>query len=227
MSDIVPPTKTCKVCLQTKPLAEMAIRTGLVCRACFREYSRKYAGENRQRNRAAKQQPTSLWDWNATKRCRICKQEKPLDQMKKDVNRPDGYAFLCKTCHNLLQSGKKIKGYTPRPQSQDQDIPRRSRASRLHSHLLVAYKLTLEQYNAILASQSGLCAACGKIEEARDSQGNAKRLSVDHDHKTGKVRGLLCSNCNLALGLLREDPGRIQGLLQYLQKHLEDSSGAA
>jgi hypothetical protein len=48
--------------------------------------------------------------------------------------------------------------------------------------------------------QEGLCALCGKAEIATTREGNLKRLGVDHNHITGRVRGLLCTNCNMALG---------------------------
>ncbi|KKM75774.1 hypothetical protein LCGC14_1386860 [marine sediment metagenome] len=66
--------------------------------------------------------------------------------------------------------------------------------------------------------QNGLCAICGKPETHRNYYGPV-RLSVDHDHKTGKVRSLLCNNCNVALGLIKEDVGIAMKLLHYLVEH--------
>ncbi len=73
------------------------------------------------------------------------------------------------------------------------------------------YGLTLEVYSEMLASQSGRCASCG------DPPGHYK-LAVDHCHKTGRVRGLLCSRCNTALGQLKEDFNRIERLANYLKE---------
>jgi hypothetical protein len=70
------------------------------------------------------------------------------------------------------------------------------------------YGIDLEKYNQLLEEQFGLCAIC--LEE--------KPLHVDHDHKTGIVRGLLCSNCNTAVGLLKDDALNIQGAINYLEK---------
>ena len=77
------------------------------------------------------------------------------------------------------------------------------------------YGLTVEQFDSLLASQAGVCAACGEPETAR-YRTEVRRLSVDHDHKTGAVRGLLCHSCNVALGLLGEDIVRITALAAYL-----------
>lgn len=74
------------------------------------------------------------------------------------------------------------------------------------------YGLTPEMYDAINAAQNGLCRICSR------SQKSGRRLDVDHSHQTGKFRGLLCSNCNTALGLLQEDPAIIQALLKYIQE---------
>lgn len=67
--------------------------------------------------------------------------------------------------------------------------------------------MTLEDFNALVFQQNGLCKCCGYLADA---------LVVDHDHSTGKVRGLLCTNCNVALGHLKDDPKRAQNILTYL-----------
>lgn len=74
------------------------------------------------------------------------------------------------------------------------------------------YGITLEQYNQILEAQGGVCAGCGGVER-RAATGN---LAVDHNHETGEVRGLLCSNCNRALGLLGDSIETLKSLADYL-----------
>jgi hypothetical protein len=81
--------------------------------------------------------------------------------------------------------------------------------------------MTVADYNALLAEQKGVCAICRNPELRRGNHGKAKRLSVDHDHETGKVRGLLCQDCNTALGLLKEDTTRIGNLVDYIHKYTE------
>jgi hypothetical protein len=68
-----------------------------------------------------------------------------------------------------------------------------------------------------LEKQGGTCAVC-KVEETIQIFNATISLSVDHNHLTGKVRGLLCRNCNLALGLLNEDPETIQALAKYIEE---------
>ena len=70
----------------------------------------------------------------------------------------------------------------------------------------------------MLSTQDGSCAVCSGPPIKLNGSGKA-RLHVDHNHRTGKVRALLCSACNQALGLLRESPIRIKSLLSYVEKH--------
>jgi len=69
----------------------------------------------------------------------------------------------------------------------------------------------------MLEKQGGVCAVCKRPETARNQYG-IKRLAVDHDHETGKVRGLLCSKCNTGLGALDDNTGRLQACINYLNK---------
>jgi hypothetical protein len=73
------------------------------------------------------------------------------------------------------------------------------------------YGITVADYDAMLASQDNGCYICGEPELHR-------ALSIDHNHRTGKVRGLLCSNHNRALGLLGDDPDLLLKAHAYLVK---------
>lgn len=74
------------------------------------------------------------------------------------------------------------------------------------------YGITAAKYNAMLEVQGGCCAICGKTPEE-----NERKLSVDHDHATGEVRGLLCSNCNRGIGLLQDSPELCELAVLYLK----------
>jgi len=78
------------------------------------------------------------------------------------------------------------------------------------AQLKYRHGITPEQYETMLESQAGCCAVCG-------AKPNGRRLHVDHNHTTGAVRGLLCHNCNVALGLLAEDSGRLRALATYTE----------
>lgn len=76
------------------------------------------------------------------------------------------------------------------------------------------YNLTVEQYEAMLASQGGGCAIC--LARVANSRGH--RLFVDHDHTTGQVRGLLCSRCNSSIGYFDEQPIRLRRAAAYIER---------
>lgn len=81
------------------------------------------------------------------------------------------------------------------------------------------FGITLAQYTELLEKQHGVCASCFRPEKTvHNLSKKVQRLSVDHDHVTGAVRGLLCSNCNTALGLLGESPERAQALIAYMER---------
>lgn len=75
------------------------------------------------------------------------------------------------------------------------------------------YGLSVEQFNEILESQNNKCAICGS--DAPDH--HKKRLNVDHCHKTGMVRGLLCDACNRGIGLLKDDPKIMKNAICYIE----------
>jgi 5-methylcytosine-specific restriction endonuclease McrA len=73
------------------------------------------------------------------------------------------------------------------------------------------FNITLEDYNKMFAEQEGCCAICNKHQSEFD-----KALAIDHDHKSGEVRGLLCMPCNTALGKFRDDTNLLQSAIRYL-----------
>jgi hypothetical protein len=159
------------------------------------------------------------------KRCKHCGIEKPLEDFYTDRNARDGRRPECKTC-NLFRRRAK---YAEDPQSyidrvlkwqrenRDRYLERQrayrgtpaKKLSNRKSHLKRKYGLTLEVYDAMLASQGGGCAICG----------NPNADNVDHDHATGKVRGILCFNCNIAVGQMEDDEDRLAAAMAYLSRN--------
>lgn len=79
-----------------------------------------------------------------------------------------------------------------------------------------SFDLSVEQYSQMLKSQGGVCAIC-KEPETHMRNGKIKALAVDHDHKTGEIRGLLCFDCNTGIGKLKDDPKVLQSAIRYLE----------
>jgi hypothetical protein len=74
--------------------------------------------------------------------------------------------------------------------------------------------MTITDYDTMLEKQHGVCAICKRPPV------EGKYLYIDHDHTTGKVRGLLCPSCNHAVGILENDPSIVQKITEYLDPHL-------
>jgi len=126
--------------------------------------------------------------------CTLCKVFKHSDdyEREKDKRCIGGVAMrsICKPC----------------------DEPRKRKAD-LKRH----YNMTPQQYDDLNTKQNGMCAICGATD-CNNSRANS-RLFIDHDHTTGAIRGLLCSNCNHALGHFRDNVEILSKAIAYLYLH--------
>ncbi len=132
--------------------------------------------------------------------CPRCKQLKDLSEFSRDTR--NGYQSQCRDCRLAIQ------------QAWRKNDPEAYHRSRLKRYLKFHYSLTLADYDALLEKQGGVCAICGKPE----LHPRFRFLSVDHDHKTEKIRGLLCFRCNRAIGLLGDDLSLLPKIRQYLSR---------
>jgi len=144
------------------------------------------------------------------KRCRDCRALKPLEEFPLQKGGRLGRHLLCKPCRAAQERQRYARDRERLLEQMRGDPARRVRTRR--QTLRRKYGLSLEEYDAMRVRQSGCCAIC-------DRRTNA--LYIDHDHQTGDVRGLLCSNCNFAIGQLRDDPTRCQAAAEYLRGHQE------
>lgn len=133
------------------------------------------------------------------KRCGMCLAVKKLKEFYRSGN---SYHSYCKACNSEWRKSRY-----------DSDKTR-------DRYLRATYNITLEEYNILFFQQGGLCAVCSQPETVIDPYTKqVKYLAVDHNHKTDKVRQLLCSDCNTLLGVLEKDPNRVKLLVKYLKKH--------
>ena len=84
------------------------------------------------------------------------------------------------------------------------------------NHRLKKLGVSREQWLATLHKQLGACAVCGKHEH--DTKDGKRGLHQDHDHVTGKVRGILCSNCNQLLGRVKDSTAHLHRLIEYIER---------
>ena len=136
------------------------------------------------------------------------------DRQKKTGLRPS-----CKNCDNIVQSAyahtkrgvavhKKANvkyGKTTKGQYAD-----------WKANIKKLYGITPEEYTLMSQKQRGLCLICGK-PETMCWKGKRKILCIDHNHDTGKIRGLLCNRCNKAIGLLEDDVKLLRKAIKYLE----------
>lgn len=149
------------------------------------------------------ERPTTGWLLeNLSKRCSQCGQLKPITTFPKNTRTKDGRRSNCGDCQN----GRKRDRYAVRGED---------RTEQHRKHLRRTYGLTQAQYTSMLVEQSGRCACC------LDDLAGPRRPHVDHCHTTGRVRGLLCHHCNVALGAVKEDHRRIAALAGYLRRSTE------
>lgn len=125
--------------------------------------------------------------------CAGCKQEKPVDQFyRKYNNRPRSKCISCFGSHY-----------------------QRYKTTMRNCNLSRTYKIDLNTYKQMAEGQGNVCWIC-KEPETRKINGRVCALSVDHDHKTGKVRGLLCAKCNMGLARFKEDYNILLSAAGYL-----------
>lgn len=134
------------------------------------------------------------------KKCSKCKKKKELSKFQ---NKGHGYYTHCKSCRN-----KQAREYRKTDAG---------KKSTLKQRLRQRYKITLEEYDTLWEKQNGVCAVCKQCEIVKCMSGAIRRLCVDHDHKTGKVRGLLCQKCNKALGYVDDSVEQLKALISYLK----------
>lgn len=135
-----------------------------------------------------------------TKLCNNCKISKPLEEF---YDRGNGaYSSFCKTCIVKRKKESRKNGNITSKEY--------NRKVSLKSN----YGLSVRQYDKLYNEQGGKCAICKTPQSELK-----KNLCVDHDHKTGKVRGLLCTLCNQGLGSFRDNQSNLEDALYYLILH--------
>lgn len=150
------------------------------------------------------------------KQCSLCKEVKPIIEFHKDKTRKDGHKYRCKTCWHkecLKWQHKNPKRYA--------EIRKRSyqkhRINRVLKDRCYQAGITVKEYLELFRTHNGKCDICG-VSHLELNQS----LCIDHNHGTGKIRGLLCKTCNSILGFCKDNPVILENAIAYLRKEFSN-----
>lgn len=180
-------------------------RKGIDCKWCNKASSRQRRLENPEKfkEHGRKYRHIEIDDSITFRKCSGCK-------LELDKHEFADYAWqlrhpYCRKCMSIANYKSKIKN----KDTYDQYRIKAAESSR-RCYLRKTWGITLEEFNELKESQDGLCAICKITTDI---------LHIDHNHKTGKIRSLLCNNCNRGIGHLKESPVILNAAIEYLNYH--------
>ncbi len=140
------------------------------------------------------------------KTCTVCKQIKPLEDYYSSKASKDGKSWRCKECDKNTTLESRRQRW------------KKARVQQRNANRKAKYGITEEEFSKIFQDQKGLCACC-EVELTDDfvARHSKTKLVIDHCHKTGKVRGLLCTMCNKGIGLLGDNAEGLHKAYTYLK----------
>ena len=230
-------TKTCKKCGIEKDISEFEPRYEKPgkfrdqCILCQNLYRKKWYAEKKGIKRLHRKEVREA----DPKFCVGCKTEKRLTEFGWHDRAKRQHRSICRDCvsehsHDYYQSprGKEkredwieknkdlIERYKELYRLRGLVHPEQKKKNSKRYMLKYEYKMTKEEYDQRLKDQDGKCAICG-TEKPYNQEG--KNFAIDHDHKKGIIRGLLCHGCNVGLGHFKDDPSLLQRAIDYLGKY--------
>lgn len=199
--------KQCRSCDEVKGIEDFVVnrlgRPGAWCESCRADGRFSY---NSEKNQYENRHPAE----DGLKRCSKCREAKHVSGFWKCCRRIDGLAGWCKECYRLMANTEEEK-----------------RRRRNHTTTR-KYGVSADVIDGILLEQESKCAICQDEfppQRIERSENNGNRcfggFATDHDHATGKIRGLLCGRCNAMIGQARENVEILRSAIDYLVKHSE------
>lgn len=159
--------------------------------------------------------------------CSRCRQDKPLSEFYKDRAAKSGYRARCKPCRVLDQKEWRARNIeTARVREREYrriNPPIYNSEYRKQAYLkngrnwalMSQFGITEDEYDELFKAQGDGCAICGRPDNTHKD----RRMPVDHDHNTGRRRGILCGNCNAGVGMFDDDPDRLLSAAAYLLQY--------
>lgn len=201
-------TRICRKCRETKDLSEYALmarrgwKKANTCRKCIQARQKEWV-----ENRRATFDVRSI-DMHQLVSCPRCKNHKEASLFTLATARKNGLSIWCKDC---------IKAYD---RERYKENPQKKLESAKWYQVKSKFGLTRDQWSEKFKSQDGKCPICFRnMAELPLTLQDKRGACVDHDHKTGKVRDLLCSRCNQGIGLLGDNAELLERAALYLRRH--------
>lgn len=201
--------KACPKCHLTKPLGDFyrnkSTSDGLssYCRVCVRAANR--ASLDKLLDREVIERPEF-------RRCPRCNEEKSAGFFYETKQTAHGLSTYCIECTRALSIAEFHEHYE---RSKSEEAQRRRK---LWSYMHL-YGVSADVAAGLLARNRGPCDCCGQPETILNGKNQMVRpLSVDHDHETGQIRGMVCHRCNIVLGQVEDDPVLLGNLIAYLER---------
>ncbi len=198
--------RQCKVCFIDKPILDFTKSREyrlFTCKRCSYEHKKKRL-----------KSPENIIKYEEKKRltgiksCKTCFEIKDFSHFHKSSCMKDGVINECKKCHH-----QRIVKERKNPVNRE-----KFRQYQHKSGLKNRYGITPQILNEMILKQNNRCLICNNPPVIGGAHQNSV-LHIDHCHKTGKIRGLLCHLCNRGIGLFREDENLIKKALDYLKSH--------
>ena len=149
------------------------------------------------------------------KKCNSCREDKKVTEYhRRWPDCKDGrkrYRNDCRVCHNRTTTANNNKS---------EEAKKRHRLNSFKSRIKAKYGISCEEYQRLYEDQHGLCGICQKSYHSTLDAANG--LYIDHCHRTGSVRELLCHNCNAGIGHFKEDITILDRAIEYIRRHYND-----
>lgn len=211
-----------KKCKKHGDLIESQIRRRrdkkeIVCKLCESERHKRYIKENPEKTKIRRKNFRYIERPKCTKEllCCRCKETKSVGEFNSHMfNIRYPYCLECrrnatKSYRQKDESKLKHREYYKTKYEQTAE----------NNRLKKLYGITLDYYDELLQSQDFVCAICKKQETQKTTSKRISRLSVDHNHSTGSIRGLLCYACNTGIGQFKENKEIMINAIRYLEKY--------
>lgn len=200
-------TKKCPDCGEDKALDRFGKYNPWYCKDCLNRRQKEYQRKKRQCILQSRP-PAPRID----KKCGMCGEVKPIDQFNFNNKEKGWRQAYCKPCALERFHADRI---------------RRGWDEEVLTYRCTKMGTTPEWYKSVFADQGGVCAICRQPEDhpVKRGSGKIRSLAIDHNHQSGKVRGLLCCKCNQSLHRLEKYPGWAESAVAYLLKYKGDSNG--